>query len=239
MGIDRRYFLRALSFIPLTAKAALTQHSPDAKTEKVKKGIHILRLFNTAEAWQKARTGEFAKLALLRNSEALQELLSDSYADEELGIGRSLYETFFLDQKEIVSGWKLSLMTSEDRQSYTLTLFSTTNDGLAFVTDDEGKIYQSNALAKKLDTWPPSAREVTAEISSQRRRAKLMAIGAYLGLPIAFFACPIYCGDCPCGWSCQSFVPPGCHSGFYNCGCPACVWCVCPWCGSGECMRCA
>lgn len=231
---DRRTLLRALFGLPLLSLADLSYAQTVTDDNPLMWGVRIFRLINTVEAWNKRKSGRFATIAELPGTEAVKALRADAIA-EKIGIGKTLYDSLSLKEHEIFPGWKVKLALSDGHLGYVAVMEDVrTGAGTSLVTDERGIIYKSQSLAAAFDDEPTSIKHMVRSYSRfGNGKAAVQKAAARIGstiLPFMFFQCYSCSGTgCVCCWSCQGFVPPGCHQ-FYNCGCPGCPWCVCPWC---------
>jgi hypothetical protein len=68
--------------------------------------VSAMRFLNTAEAWHKRRTGQYADwLDLIKSPEV--DRMSKEEMTEKMGIGRSLLARMSFRQEELIPGWRL------------------------------------------------------------------------------------------------------------------------------------
>jgi hypothetical protein len=101
--------------------------------------VNLIRAVNTAEVTYRSRdAGHFALWDDLVGSEGFKTSLAHA--------PKNVKSANLSDPSNIMPGWRLRLFTSRDGEQYVVLLAATSNQCLAFVSDDSGLIRQAETI---------------------------------------------------------------------------------------------
>ncbi len=132
----------ALVLVIPPIRLATNGDKPDATERKLV--VNLVRVINTAELVyrQHEGNGSYTDWSNLIVSPAFKTILTRFSTDD------AKLKDVNPSASEILPGWRLRLTVSEDHQSYTLVLMSTTDDcGYVLTTDEGGTIREGSAIA--------------------------------------------------------------------------------------------
>lgn len=241
MTLSRRHLIKGMTMVPLVAKTRPVPQEPQNGEPHVpvadNLALNVVRLFNTIELHFKSRYGKFGTRDELFSATSAAWFVNDRAAKKH-HLDDEFFRALRLGDDEIVSGWKLSIVKSEDEQAYALTLARTNEsirdeENLIFVSDEQGVIFVGGIGAERevpnhyrpAESWRGTIPIDESPLIIEKLSAFSKALRnlAFAGLQSVR---PL---TCACTCSCQSSGQCYC----YNQGCR-----VCPWCCTANCTGC-
>jgi hypothetical protein len=241
MNLFRRNLIKGLSSLPFVGSSLSatgsrsSQKRDDIATDDI--ALNVIRLFNTLELNYKLQNGgTYASREELFRASTVAWFV-DAPKAKEHGLGRRFYNSLRLSEDEIIPGWKLSVVKSDNELGYFISLVCTTDSWLGqkensiFVSDEIGVIFVGGP---EVNLEAPTHYRRAASVPGVRPIDQIIKQASLVGLlrrvAFATAGAPSPQGSCGCFCTCSSSGQCYC----WNQGCKACAWCCTL--GCAECV---
>src|SRR5947207_2248865 len=130
MELTRRKLIKGMTAVPLVVSTRPSPPRPQSQAPSTQSAVsdriavNVVRLFNTLELNYKLKHGKFGTRDQLFAATSAAWFVNNRAAKKH-NLDDAFFRALHLGDDEVVSGWKLSMIKSEDELAYSLSLVRT------------------------------------------------------------------------------------------------------------------